>query len=180
MWIVLYLILKGHSTLPLAPSDMSRAQSKLNDLNNWVGDNQNSNPVFLHFFNEIRAAIGWLVTGMQHLISQPVGTRPLPIIGWMGVLGHHRLASWAWGNLRVAVLAVAGFAFMGLQGLWQESMDTLALTLVVGGRRAGDRHPARGLGRYLQAVRGDHHAGPGLHADPPDVHLSAAARRWSS
>lgn len=130
VWIVLYLILKGHSTLPLAPSDMSTAQTKLNDLNNWVGDNQNNNPVFLHFFNEIRAAISWLVTGMQHLISQPVGTRPLPLIGWMGVLGLLGLASWAWGNLQVAALAVGGFAFMGLQGLWQPSMDTLALTLV--------------------------------------------------
>jgi glycine betaine/proline transport system permease protein len=130
VWIVLYAVLKGHSTLALAPADMSHAQTKLNDVNNWVSDNQNSNPVFLYFFNEIRAAIDWLVTGMQHLISQPVGNRPLPIIGWMGVLAIVGFVSWVWGSLRVAVLAVAGFAFMGLQGLWQESMDTLALTLV--------------------------------------------------
>lgn len=37
--------------------------------------------------------------------------------------------SWAVANWRVALLAVAGFTFLGLQGLWQESMDTLALTL---------------------------------------------------
>lgn len=37
--------------------------------------------------------------------------------------------SWAVGNWRVALLAVAGFTFLGLQGLWQESMDTLSLTL---------------------------------------------------
>lgn len=33
------------------------------------------------------------------------------------------------GNVRVAALAVAGFVLFGLQGLWRESMDTLALTL---------------------------------------------------
>jgi glycine betaine/proline transport system permease protein len=130
VWVVLYAVFKGHSTLGLAPSDMSEAQNKLNDVNNWVSDNQNSNPVFLYFFNEIRAFIDWLVTGMQHLISQPVGTRPLPIIGWVGVLGIIGFLSWVWGNWKVALLAVAGFFFMGLQGLWQESMDTLALTLV--------------------------------------------------
>jgi glycine betaine/proline transport system permease protein len=130
VWVLLYALLQGRNTLGLAYSDMSRAQVKLNDLNNWVGNNQNSNPVFLYFFNEIRAFIDWLVTGMQHLISQPVGTRPLPIIGWLGVVAIIGYFAWVWGSARVALLAVGGFVFMGLQGLWQESMDTLALTLV--------------------------------------------------
>jgi glycine betaine/proline transport system permease protein len=37
--------------------------------------------------------------------------------------------AFAVGNIRVALLAAAGFVFLGLQGLWRESMDTLALTL---------------------------------------------------
>jgi glycine betaine/proline transport system permease protein len=37
--------------------------------------------------------------------------------------------SWVFANWRVALLAAAGFVFLGLQGLWAESMDTLALTL---------------------------------------------------
>ena len=35
----------------------------------------------------------------------------------------------AFGNAKVALLAVGGLLFIGLQGLWQEAMDTLALTL---------------------------------------------------
>jgi glycine betaine/proline transport system permease protein len=69
------------------------------------------------------------VTFVQDLISQPSGDRPLPQIGWLGVVGIAGFVSWAVGNWRVALLAMAGFTFFGLQGLWQESMDTLALTL---------------------------------------------------
>jgi glycine betaine/proline transport system permease protein len=130
VWIVGYLALKGNQTLALASSDQSWVATKLTDFNNWVGDNQNSNPLFTYFFNPIRSFIDWLVTGVQHLISQPVGTRPLPYVGWLGVLAVIGFAAWVWGNWRVSALAVAGFAFMGLQGLWQQSMDTLSLTLV--------------------------------------------------
>jgi glycine betaine/proline transport system permease protein len=129
-WIVLYLPLRGHNTLSLAPADLTSLHTRLNDLNTWVGDNRNSNPVFLYFFNEIRAAIDSVTSGVQNLISQPAGSRPLPLIGWLGVLAIIGLVAWTWANGRVAVLAVAGFAFMGLQGLWTQSMDTLALTLV--------------------------------------------------
>ena len=129
-WVALYLPLHGHDTLSLAPADLTSLQTKLNDLNTWVSDNRNSNPVFLYFFNEIRVGIDSITSGVQDLISQPAGTRPLPLIGWLGVLAIIGLASWAWGNWRVALLAVAGFTFIGLQGLWSEGMDTLALTLV--------------------------------------------------
>jgi glycine betaine/proline transport system permease protein len=129
-WIALYIPLKGKSTLTLAPADLSWVATKLNDFNAWVGDNQTSSPVFVYFFNPIRSVIDTLTTAVQHLISQPYGTRPLPVIGWLGVLAIAAFVAWAWGNWQVAVLAVAGFTFMGLQGLWQESMDTLALTLV--------------------------------------------------
>jgi glycine betaine/proline transport system permease protein len=129
-WIVLYIPFKGKNTLPLAPSDLSQVHNKLNDLNTWVGENQNSNPIFTHFFNEIRAFIDWLSHGVQLLISQPYGDRGLPLIGWLGVLAVAGFVAWTFGNWKVALLAVGGFTFMGLQGLWQESMDTLALTLV--------------------------------------------------
>jgi glycine betaine/proline transport system permease protein len=129
-WIALYIPFRGKNTLALAPSDLSYVHEKLNDFNSWVGENQNSNPVFTYFFNEIRAFIDWLSHGVQQLISQPYGDRGLPLIGWLGVLAIAGFVAWAWGNWKVAVLAVGGFLFMGLQGLWQESMDTLALTLV--------------------------------------------------
>ncbi|AOR36529.1 ABC transporter permease [Streptomyces fodineus] len=128
-WLVLFAVLRGRQTLTLAAADLTGLHRWLNDVNDTIGANRNSNPVFLYFFNEIRLAIDNLVTFVQSLISQPTGSRPVPQIGWLGVVGLTGYVSWAVGNWRVALLAVAGFTFFGLQGLWQESMDTLALTL---------------------------------------------------
>ncbi|MEU8974371.1 ABC transporter permease subunit [Streptomyces monashensis] len=128
-WLVLFAVLRGRQTLTLAAADLTGLHRWLNDVNDTIGANRDSNPLFLYFFNEIRLAIDHLVTFVQQLISQPVGARPVPQIGWLGVVGITGYVSWAVGNWRVALLAVAGFTFFGLQGLWQESMDTLALTL---------------------------------------------------
>ncbi|MEU2923810.1 ABC transporter permease subunit [Streptomyces sp. NPDC007251] len=128
-WLVLFAVLRGRQTLALAAADLTGLHRWLNDLNDSIGANRNSNPLFLYFFNEIRLAIDNLVTFVQSLISQPAGARPVPQIGWLGVVGLTGYVSWAVGNWRVALLAVAGFTFFGLQGLWQQSMDTLALTV---------------------------------------------------
>ncbi|MDQ0964485.1 glycine betaine/proline transport system permease protein [Streptomyces sp. B4I13] len=129
VWLVLFAVLRGRQTLALAAADLTGLHRWFNDVNDSIGANRNSNPLFLYFFNEIRLVIDTLVTFVQELISQPSDARPLPQIGWLGVVGIAGYVSWAFGNWRVALLAVAGFTFFGLQGLWQESMDTLALTL---------------------------------------------------
>lgn len=129
VWLVLFAVLRGKQTLSLAAADLTDLHRWFNDVNDSVGANRNSNPLFLYFFNEIRLIIGSLVSFFQELISQPSGGRPVPQIGWLGVVGLTGFVSWAVGNWRVALLAVAGFTFFGLQGLWQESMDTLALTV---------------------------------------------------
>ncbi|MDQ1072507.1 ABC transporter permease [Streptomyces canus] len=129
VWLVLFAVLRGKQTLSLAAADLTDLHRWLNDVNDSIGANRNSNPLFLYGFNEIRLVIDNLVTFVQDLISQPSGDRPLPQIGWLGVVGLAGYVSWAVANWRVALLAVAGFTFLGLQGLWQESMDTLSLTL---------------------------------------------------
>lgn len=128
-WLVLFALLRGKQTLALAAADLTDLHRWFNDANDTIGANRNTNPLFLYFFNEIRLVIDTLVTFVQELISQPSAGRPVPQIGWLGVVGIAGYVSWAFGNWRVALLAVAGFTFMGLQGLWQESMDTLALIL---------------------------------------------------
>ncbi|MDX5570628.1 ABC transporter permease subunit [Streptomyces sp. ID05-04B] len=129
VWLVLFAVLRGKQTLSLAAADLTDLHRWFNDVNDSIGANRDSNPLFLYFFNEIRLVIDTLAAFVQELISQPSAGRPLPQIGWLGVVGIAGYVSWAFGNWRVALLAVAGFTFLGLQGLWQESMDTLALTL---------------------------------------------------
>jgi glycine betaine/proline transport system permease protein len=128
-WVLGYIALRGRNTLPLAAADLTPLHERINDINNAIGRNRNSNPVFLYFFNEIRLVIDHLVTFIQSLIAQPAYGRPVPLIGWLGVVAIATYVSWVFASARVAILAGAGLVFLGLQGLWQESMDTLALTL---------------------------------------------------
>lgn len=128
-WLGLWLVLRGSHTLPLGTADLTPLHRRFNEINDAVGASRDTNPVFLYFFNEIRLVIDTLVTFIQGLISQPSFGRPVPVVGWLGVVAVVGYASWAFGNVRVAALAVAGFVFFGLQGLWEESMDTLALTV---------------------------------------------------
>ncbi|MEI9907629.1 MAG: hypothetical protein WDO06_06825 [Actinomycetota bacterium] len=50
-------------------------------------------------------------------------------MGWLGVVAIIGFVVYVISNTRVAIFAVSGFIFLGLLGFWQESMDTLALTL---------------------------------------------------
>jgi glycine betaine/proline transport system permease protein len=129
IWLIGYQALKGRSTLALAQSDVTSLHTRLNDLNDTVGRNRNSNPLFLYFFNEIRLVIEKLANFFSGLVAQPAYGRTVPLLGWLGVVVLIAFAAWAFGNLKVAVLAAVGFVFMGMQGLWTESMDTLALTV---------------------------------------------------
>jgi len=68
-------------------------------------------------------------TAIADLIAHPVDARPVPYIGWLGVVALFTLLAWVLGNWKVGLLTLCGLLFMGLQGLWQDSMETLALTI---------------------------------------------------
>jgi glycine betaine/proline transport system permease protein len=128
-WVAIWVLVHGFQTLGLSPADLTPLHQWLNDVNDTVGANRNSSPFFVYFFNEIRAAIDALVTFIQDLIAQPSFGRPVPVLGWLGVVALVAYVCWVFAGWRPALLATAGFVFFGLQGLWEESMDTLALTL---------------------------------------------------
>ncbi|TWP51234.1 ABC transporter permease subunit [Lentzea tibetensis] len=128
-WLLLWLLFRNLATLPLDASALTPLHRWVNDLNDAIGASRNTNPLFLYFFNEIRLVIDELVTFIQALIAQSGFGRPVPVIGWLGVVALAGYVSLAIAGWRQALLAVAGFTFLGLQGLWAESMDTLSLTL---------------------------------------------------
>ena len=128
-WLVLAAAFWGEWTLKLARSDLTALHRWLNDVNDTIGANRESSPAFVYFFNIVRVVVGELTDLFLNLIAQPAYGRPVPVIGWLGVVALVSYVAWALGNLRVALLAAAGLTFIGLQGLWQEGMETLALTL---------------------------------------------------
>ncbi|WP_188196937.1 ABC transporter permease subunit [Nonomuraea sp. SYSU D8015] len=128
-WAAGWVLLRGRDTLALGGAELTPLHSWLNAAMDAIDDSRNSNPIFLYFINYIRLFLDEAVTFVQALISQPAMDRPLPVLGWLGVVGLATAIALLYGNVRVALLTAAGFLSFGVLGLWQESMDTLALTL---------------------------------------------------
>jgi glycine betaine/proline transport system permease protein len=129
VWVVIWKVFNGTATLPLDASDLTPLHHRLNDARDWVDLNRNSNPLFLYGFNEIRAVLDGLTNALRALLAVPALGLPIPVLGWLGVVAVATFGAWLFGNLKVAALTAAGLCFVGLQGLWTQTMDTLALTL---------------------------------------------------
>jgi len=115
---VLYLAFRGQYVLP--HDDDAGVFRALNAVRDWVDDNRNSSPVFLFFVNQIRLGVAVLFDTLQAVLQG---------MGWLGVTAAVGALALVLAGWRIALLAVAGFLAFGVLGLWQESIDTLALTL---------------------------------------------------
>ena len=132
-WIVLWSVLRGRDTLSLATSDTTPLHDRLTALRDYVDNHRYSSAFFTDFVNVIRNTVDQITIFLQNLISQPSFGRPVPLIGWLGVVALASLGAFAFANWRMALLTATGFVTFGLLGLWQESMDTLAVTVVAVG-----------------------------------------------
>ncbi|MBF8193296.1 ABC transporter permease subunit [Nonomuraea sp. K274] len=119
LFVAAYLVFRGTGTLPHdneAPQFLA-----FTDLREWIDDHRNDNPLFLYFLNYIRLFVGWLydlfLTGLYAL-------------GWPGITGVAGALAWLAGGWRIALLAVASVSAFGVLGLWESSVDTLALVMV--------------------------------------------------
>jgi glycine betaine/proline transport system permease protein len=115
--VVAYLVFH---TSGAADSDDAAAFRFFNHVRQWVDDNRDTSPIFLDGFNYLRFFVQLLVDGVQSLL------RGLGFAGLVAVVGALSFVLAGW---RTTVLAVAGFLAFGVLGLWDESVDTLVLTL---------------------------------------------------
>ncbi|MEU6784204.1 ABC transporter permease subunit [Nonomuraea angiospora] len=119
LFVVAYLVFRGTATLPHdkeAPQFLA-----VTDLREWIDDHRNDNPLFLYFLNYIRLFVGWLYGLFQSVLYA---------LGWPGITGVMGALAWLAGGWRIGLAAVAGVSAFGLLGLWQSSVDTLALVAV--------------------------------------------------
>lgn len=128
-FIVLAVAFRGHATLHLDRSSLTPLHDWLNNLGEWIDRSRNSNVFFTYIVNGIRSFINGLVLFLRDGMSIGSSFRPVPQIGWLGIVAIIGLIAYLISNIRIAILAITGFVFLGLLGLWTESMDTLALTL---------------------------------------------------
>ncbi|GAA3217401.1 ABC transporter permease [Nonomuraea helvata] len=119
LFVAAYLVFRGTATLPHdkeAPQFLA-----VTDLREWIDDHRNDNPLFLYFLNYIRLFVGRLYDLFEVVLNA---------LGWPGITGVLGALAWLAGGRRIALLAVAGVSAFGVLGLWQSSVDTLALVAV--------------------------------------------------
>ncbi|WP_354530566.1 ABC transporter permease subunit [Nakamurella sp. UYEF19] len=127
LWLILRQVFANKWNLPLAKADLTSLHTDLNTFNDWVGNNRNTNPIFVYFFNEIRLVVDNTSTFVTHLISKTDVGLGIPQIGWLGTFCILTFVAFAVSNWKMALLTAVVFFFIGLQGLWPATMDTLSL-----------------------------------------------------
>lgn len=129
VWVLLWAVLKGNDTLFLS----GQSKTDLHDsLGNWKDD-----LIAGRDDNVVMQATGWvgdqvttIGTFLQELVSRAAFPRPVPQIGWLGVIAIAGWVGYAVAGWRIALLVIASFFSFGALGYWEDSLDTLLVTLM--------------------------------------------------
>lgn len=129
LWLIGWRVWNGQWNLPLESAQVTPLHLWLNDVNVWVSNNRDSNPVFVYLFDGIRGGVG-LIAGLfvTLFVRTDVGLQ-LPQIGWLGVVAVVTWIAGLVGNYKVAMLTAVGFCSFGFLGLFTDAMWTFSLTL---------------------------------------------------
>jgi glycine betaine/proline transport system permease protein len=103
-------------------------ETPLRDVDGWLVDNRNSHWIFLYFLLHISNTATSAVELTESLLES---------LGWIGVTVIGTLLAWAAGGadasrraLRTAATALGIFVVCGVLGMWEPTMETLALMTV--------------------------------------------------
>ncbi len=110
---VLYYLFAGTAVQPHDPE--RPLFQALNDLRDWIRDNQDS-LIFEIVFGIPRTIIDTLVEVLTAILHG---------IGWPALVAFAGTIGYVAGGWRIATLSIAGFLSLGLLGLWDSSVDTL-------------------------------------------------------
>ena len=130
VWLVLFALLNGNNTRALGLQDTTGFHDWLNEVRDWVQLHGPDNWFFGGVLGFIGDAFNSVFTFLQKLVSIPAFPRPVPQIGWLGVLAICAWIAWAVAGLRSTVLVVVSVLFFGIFGLWQDSIDLLLVTIL--------------------------------------------------
>jgi len=115
----LYAGFAGQYTLP--HDNDAPLFRQINDIREWIDANRNTNIVLVVFVTGIRV-------GIKELFDVIAFT--LHGLTWPGLTMISAVAGLVVGGWRLGALMAAAFLSFGVLGLWERSVDTLALTMV--------------------------------------------------
>ena len=129
VWIFLGKLLSGKNTLQIDTYENTSFTSFVGKQALELRGNRTESPAFIYFFNPIRTFIDGFVQIIRNLIAIPTADSKIPTIGWLGVVGIVAFIVYATSQWRAAVLSVILLLGCGALGMWQFTMDSIAMTL---------------------------------------------------
>ena len=129
LWILMGRLLQGKNTLQIATYENTPFTSYVGNKALELRGNRTESPAFIYIFNPIRGAIDGFVQLIRNLIAVPAPNSLIPIIGWLGVVGLIAFVVFATSQWRTALLSVSLLLACGALGMWQYTMDSIAMTL---------------------------------------------------
>ena len=153
------------------PNDLvwNGLSAKLDAFQSWLLDQRSAEPqspffkVFDGFATFIDNLVAWFTSAILWL-------------SWLGAAAVGTLAVLRFGGVRAAAIVASAFASFALLGLWEASMETLALMLARSRPVAPRRDPARDRRRAVRPVPGADLTRARRDADRPRVRLPDARR----
>ncbi|HEU5100081.1 MAG TPA: ABC transporter permease subunit [Roseiflexaceae bacterium] len=123
---ILVLTYVAARALPLPTDKFPEAwnlglRARIDAFQDWVIGNRATHPIFVYFFQPLSLTID---TGMRWAEDVLLATPWVVLIAAFGALGY------LLGGARLLLLCVIGLLLVGLFGLWDQSMQTLALMCV--------------------------------------------------
>ena len=129
IWILLGRLLHGKNTLQLDTYENTSFTSFVGKKALELRGNRTESPAFIFFFNPIRATIDGFVQFIRNIIAVPAPNSVIPVIGWLGVVAIVAFIVFATSQWRTALLSVSLLLGCGALGMWQFTMDSIAMTL---------------------------------------------------
>ncbi|MDQ1124747.1 ABC transporter permease subunit [Microbacterium trichothecenolyticum] len=128
LWLLAFALAHGQGTDTLPMAALNDVHGFFDAVKNWVADNRSSNVVLLAL-DGVRVVVNAVVQALLALLAATPYGLGYPEIGWLGSVLLFGWIAWVFGNVRVALLTVGFLVVIGVQGLYLEAMQTLAITL---------------------------------------------------
>ncbi|BCT75070.1 glycine/betaine ABC transporter permease [Sinomonas cyclohexanicum] len=129
-WLVLWALLKGTQTLELGGAEKTDVHVWFNGLRDGFDAARANSAVFEYVVQPVTNGLNGAVAFLQHLLSQPSAVRPVPEVGWLGVVVLLAWLTFASAGIRSTLLVAGCVLLFGFFGYWQQSIDTLIVTSV--------------------------------------------------
>ncbi|MDX6358697.1 MAG: glycine betaine/proline transport system permease protein [Nocardioidaceae bacterium] len=130
VWVVGWLLFRGHNTLATPFQQLNGLHTWINDLRDNIQASAQTNWFFHGVIGNISDFFNWLVAKLQSWVSLPAPPRPVPAIGWLGVVALLGWVGLAAAGIRWGLVVVVTVLLFGLGGFWQDGVDTLIITVI--------------------------------------------------